>query len=354
MSTRSVVFAIPGDLNTPTGGYVYDRSLLDALGAKGWSTSVLRLGDSFPYPTSEHTSEAAEALARVPEESVLMVDGLALGAMEPSALESVRAPIVALVHHPLAYEGNLDDATHAFFLQRERKNLSLCQHVIVTSPATAELVHTEYNIALTHITVAIPGVKRPTQPRAPQTPPLLLSVGSLIPRKGHDVLIQALASVSDLAWTAIIAGEARDEEYADSVAGLVAHEGLEDRVSLVGSVSAEELERLYSRASVFILATRFEGYGMVFAEAMAHGLPIATCHTGAVPDTIAPGAGLLVPVDDPQALADALRSLLSDSSAMHTMAEASARAGLGLPRWSDTAAIVAAVLNQVLEGRIDR
>jgi glycosyltransferase involved in cell wall biosynthesis len=353
MSARSVVFAIPGDLNTPTGGYVYDRTLLDELGALGWSTRVLRLGDSFPYPSAEHLLEARTALAEVPPESVLLIDGLALGALDASAVEGAQAPLVALVHHPLAFEGHLDEATREFLHQRELENLSRSQHIIVTSPSTAALLHTHYATDPSKITVAVPGVSRPTKPTAPQSPPLLLSVGSLIPRKGHDVLIQALASVSDLAWTAIIAGEARDEEYADSVARLVAERGLGDRVSLVGSVSAQELETLYSQASVFVLATRFEGYGMVFAEAMAHGLPIVSCHTGAVPDTLAPGAGILVPVDDPPALGDALRSLLSDSASLHAMAEVSASAGRALPQWSDTAAIVSSALEKVHGGRIE-
>lgn len=353
MSPRRFVFAIPGDLATPTGGYVYDRNVIEQLPHHGWDVTVLRLGDSFPYPTPDDMNHAASVLSDVPGDAVLMVDGLALGALETSALDRVTAPIVALVHHPLAWEGNLDDVTRQHFHARERENLARCRHVIVTSPPTAELLQAHYDVDAAHITVARPGTDASMSPRSPSNPPLLLSVGSLIPRKGHDVLLRALASLLDLPWRAIIAGEARDAEYAASLKGLLVEHELEKRVSLAGSVSATELESLYAQATVFVLATRFEGHGMVFDEAMGHGLPIVTCHTGAVPNTVAPGAGLLVPVDDPNALANALRSLLTDEALRQGMSEASASAGLALPRWSDTAETVARALDRLTPGTID-
>jgi glycosyltransferase involved in cell wall biosynthesis len=101
------------------------------------------------------------------------------------------------------------------------------------------------------------------------------------------------------------------------------------------------LQDLYRSASIFALATRYEGYGMVLGEAMRHGLPIVSCRVGAVPDTVPSRAGLLVHPSDPDAFARKLRDVLGDATLRNRMASASAQAGKRLPDWSVTADIVA-------------
>jgi glycosyltransferase involved in cell wall biosynthesis len=176
---------------------------------------------------------------------------------------------------------------------------------------------------------------------------LILSVGSTTRRKGHDVLLRALARIADRPWQAVIVGAARDAELAQKLAQLAAELRIADRLRFAGSVSAAELGALYRAASVFALATRHEGHGIVFDEAMVHGLPIVSCSVGAVPETVAAGAGRLVPVDDPEAFAQALHELLGDDALRETMAAASRRAGTELPAWVETASIVAAVIDRV-------
>ncbi len=351
--SAEVTFAIPGELDTPTGGYAYDREVITSLRERGYRLTHLRLGDSFPHPTPEHTAEAAHALSEVPAHSPLLVDGLALGALDPAAVARVSAPLIALIHHPLAFEGQLEASRRDELLRIERENLAHCAHVIVTSGSTSELLQSHYGVDSSRITVARPGTNQPTLPASPVNPALIVSVGSLIPRKGHDVLIAALASIAELPWHAVIAGSTRDDSYAASLQALIDQYALAGRIELIGSVPADQLDQLYSHASVFALATRFEGYGMVFDEAMAHGLPIVSCDTGAVGDTVAAGAGLLVDVDDPPALADALSRVLTDSDLRHTMAAASRAAGACLPSWADTATIVAGVIDGAAEGTIE-
>ncbi|MEL7183780.1 MAG: glycosyltransferase, partial [Pseudomonadota bacterium] len=121
--------------------------------------------------------------------------------------------------------------------------------------------------------------------------------------------------------------------------------GLGDRVRLAGRISSEALDELYGRAAVFALATRFEGYGMVFDEALTWGMPIVTCETGAVPQTVPADAGRLVPPDDPGAFAAALRSVVSDGALRGRMGAAAAQAGRRLPTWDDTARIAGTVLD---------
>jgi len=351
--TGNLVFAIPGDIDTPTGGYAYDRELMTRLRLQGREITHLRLGDSFPHPTPADMAHASRQLAAVPAHSVLLVDGLALGAFDPEELARVRAPIVALVHHPLAFEGNLADARLEALRSIEQKNLARSVHVIVTSSSTADLLQTHYGVAASRITVARPGIQKPAFGHKPQQPPLIISVGSLVPRKGHDVLIGALGSLSEVPWQAAIVGPARDQAYANQLRQLITAQGLENQVRLLGSVSADDLDTLYRQASVFALATRFEGHGMVFDEAMAYGLPIVSCDSGAVADTVANSAAILVPADDAAVFGDALRRVLTDEHLRHSMAAASQSAGFALPDWSETAACVASVLDRIMEGTIE-
>lgn len=348
MTAGCVAFAIPGDIETPSGGYSYDRHLLRGLANQGRVVTHIALGPSFPHPTPEDVADAALQLQRVPAECPVIIDGLALGALAPDVIAGMSAPVVALIHHPLAYEGGLLPELREYFLQTERENLRQASHVIVTSPHTGELLMAEYGVPRDHITIARPGSERVVQLRDPIDPPLILSVGIQVPRKGHDVLLRALAQIVDLPWQAVIAGGVMDETYGASLVSALADLGLASRARLAGYVSKEELSQLYSQASVFALATRFEGYGMVFGEAMAHGLPIVTCRTGAVSDTVAAGAGVLVDPDDPTLFATALRGVLEDAPKRQSMAAASARGGLLLDGWSETAERVGYVLDAVL------
>ena len=349
--------AIPGDIETRTGGYHYDRRLLAELRTLGWEVAHVPLGSSFPDPTRADMQTAASRLAALPADCSVIVDGLALGAMEREVLDDVSAPIVALVHHPLAHETGLSASRRAELFRSERDNLALAAEIIVTGPHTARVLAAEYGVPPARITVARPGSDRPHN-GSPGTiqekadPPLILSVGIQIPRKGHDVLLYALARLRARRWQAVIAGGAFDPGHAALLARLVADLGLSVRVRLAGRVPGAALADLYAQAHVFALATRHEGYGIVFDEAMAHGLPIVSCATGAVPDTVAPGAGLLVPPDDPAAVAAALARLLDDAETHATMAAASAAAGAALPGWDMTARQVAAVLDRVAAGGV--
>jgi len=347
MSACRVAFAIPGEITTQTGGYLYDSHLLRGLREQGRDVVVITLGSSYPDPTFEDATDAAEKLSAVPPDCPVIIDGLAFGVLNPAALAAMSAPVVALVHHPLAFEGALDAPRREHLLETERANLRRAAHVVVTSPSTAGLLVSDYGVPSEHITIARPGIDQVLQTSEPVDPPLILSVGIQLPRKGHDVLLRALATLVHLPWHAIIAGQVLDQAYGAHLVQLRDELGLGARVSLAGQVSDVELALLYRQASVFALATRFEGYGMVFGEAMAHGLPIVSCNTGAVPDTVASGAGFLVEPDDSDGFASALARLLQDDTLRASMAEESARAGTLLDSWSDTAARVGAVLDHV-------
>ena len=215
--------------------------------------------------------------------------------------------------------------------------------VLVPSPHTAAVLVERYDVQMDRIHIARPGIAQPQRDSVvrplPHTPPLILSVGILHPRKGHDVLIDALAQIADLEWSATIAGIPWEQGHAEALQQQIDRLELGKRVRLAGCVSAEELAQLYGQACLFALATRYEGYGMVFNEALVHELPIVSCRTGAVPDTVPAEAGLLVPRDDPAAFAGAMRLILTNPKRHAGMAQAAARFGSRLPDWAETARI---------------
>jgi len=176
---------------------------------------------------------------------------------------------------------------------------------------------------------------------------LILSVGLLAARKGHDILVAALAQIRDLSWQAQIVGKTHDPAVEANLRRQIEDLHLTDRVALTGLLDDADLIERYRRATIFALATRYEGYGIVLGEALLHGLPIVTCRTGAVPDTVPDGAGILVPVDDAERFAAALRRLLSDDVLRHGMSKTARQAGQALPSWDETSAIADTVLDAV-------
>jgi glycosyltransferase involved in cell wall biosynthesis len=313
----AVAFAVPGSLDQPTGGYAYDRRVIAELRRHGCKVDVIDVGEGFPRPSPDTAREALSRLRGVPGGGAIVVDGLALGVL-PEAAAALRAThkVIALVHHPLALEAGLSAAAAAAMRASERAALDAVRHVVVTSRATARILVADYGVAAASITVAMPGNDRVAVGRKARRPTVrLLAVGAVVRRKGYDVLIEALARLTDLDWQLVIAGDCtRDRDTAGELATSLVLKRFGPRVRMAGAVGDEELAALYGDADVFVLASRFEGYGMAFAEAIAHGLPVVGTKAGAIPDTVPEGAGILVAPNDVAALAVALRAMIADET----------------------------------------
>ncbi|MGZ3350392.1 MAG: glycosyltransferase family 4 protein, partial [Xanthobacteraceae bacterium] len=285
------VFAVPGDLATPTGGYGYDRRMMAELRDLGWEIDLLDLGEDFPSPSEATRAAARTRLLAVPAGRVIVVDGLALGVLPEAALQLAgRNPLLALVHHPLALEWGLSPAQADALRASERAALAAVEGVVVTSAATASLVASDYGVPAGRITVARPGSDPAPLAQGSQDGVVrLLSVGAIVPRKGFGVLIPALATLSDLPWRLTIAGDrTRDRDAAARLDSDIARLALGERMEVLGAVSPQSLATLYAEADIFVLASRFEGYGMAYAEAIAHGLPVIGSKAGAIRDTVPP------------------------------------------------------------------
>jgi glycosyltransferase involved in cell wall biosynthesis len=348
---KRFAFAVPGDLATPTGGYAYDRRMIAELGDLGWQIDLLDLGDGFPSPGDAARAAARTRLLAVPAGRTIVVDGLALGVLPEAASELTgRNPLLALVHHPLALESGLTAERAESLRRSERAALASAHGVIVTSAATARLVISDYDVPAERVTVAKPGndhmplaQNRPVRRRDGAVQ--LLSVGAVVPRKGFDVLIAALATLTYLPWRLTIAGDlTRDRNTAVQLEADITHHRLEERVVTPGAISPERLAALYAEADVFVLASYFEGYGMAYAEAVAHGLPVIGSNAGAIPDTVPPDAGLLAPPGDVAAFARALHSVIADSNLRQRLACAARAAAPQFSTWRQSAEIFASTL----------
>jgi glycosyltransferase involved in cell wall biosynthesis len=343
-------FAVPGSLDQPTGGYAYDRRLIAALRALGCEVEVIDLGDGFPYPAPATREAALERLRATPAGRPLVIDGLALGVL-PDAAQALAPtrPLIALVHHPLALESGISPETVAALATSERAALACVRHAVTTSPSTRRALIADYGVAPMSITVALPGIDEVAEPpRPPKDDVSLLAVGSVVPRKGYDVLIDALATLADLDWRLVIAGDrTRDRATADAIAARIAASGLGARVSMPGTVGDDELAHLHAEADVFVLASRHEGYGMAYAAAINYGLPVVGTRAGAIPETVPAGAGILVEPDDTPALAAALRTMITDPEAREACAAVARTAAKQLPRWDATGRIFLQVVKSV-------
>lgn len=343
------VFAIPGDLDLPTGGYAYDRRVLALLPGNGVGVRYLKVPGSYPAPSEADLAATHDVLAGIEAGTPVLVDGLALGAIPASYLDGVAAPIVALCHHPLALEAGLEPRRAEYLHACEQAALARCQHIVVTSPSTARLLVAEFGVAAGRITVAEPGTDPAERACGSGEAALrLLAVGSVVPRKGYDVLVAALEALADLPWHLVIAGsDDRSPETTQRVRAAIAKAGLASRIDMMGAAETETLERLYAHADIFVLPSLFEGYGMVLGEAMARGLPIVCTTGGAAAETVPDAAAAKVAPGDPVALASALRAVIGDAGKRKRMSDASWVAGERLPRWTDTARIIADVLRKV-------
>jgi glycosyltransferase involved in cell wall biosynthesis len=287
---------------------------------------------------------ALTKILEIPAGRAIIVDGLALGVLPEGAAQLAgRNPVLALVHHPLALEAGLSSEQADALRRSERAALSAVQGVIVTSAATARLVAAEYGVPAERITIAKPGSDpAPLAAGSRDGVVRLLSVGAVVPRKGFDVLIAALATLGDLPWQLTIAGDrTRDLNATARLDADIAGHALENRVAVLGTVSPQHLATLYAEADVFALASHFEGYGMAYAEAIAHGLPVIGTTCGAIPDTVPSDASLLIPPGDIPALAKALRRIIGDSDLRQRLTDGARAAAPQFPTWRQSAEIFA-------------
>jgi glycosyltransferase involved in cell wall biosynthesis len=336
---RAVAFVVPGRLDTPTGGYIYDRHVVDGLRDRGWTVDVRELDASFPHPTTAARAHAASTLASLPDDALVIVDGLGLGALpEEVRREATRLRLIGFVHLPLADEAGLPEDVARSLRTSERNALAGVRRVVVPSTGTRTRLVERYGVAADRVSVIEPGTDpAPAANGSGDDLVHLLCVATLTPRKGHVTLFRALAAVPTRHWVLTCAGSAdRDPAHADRLHALARELHLEAQIRFIGNVDQETLARYYARADAFVLATVREGFRMAICEALAHALPVVSTSACGVQDVIRDAAGILVGPDDVPALTQALTTVIGDAQARARLAAGARRVRSELPDWPST------------------
>jgi glycosyltransferase involved in cell wall biosynthesis len=317
------------DPATPSGGNTYDRRVCQGLAALGWTVH-------------EHavTGKAALArtVARIPDSAVVLLDGL-IASPAPEALvpHARRLRQIVLMHMPLG-----DDD--------ERDVLAAAAAVVTTSAWARRRLEELYALSAERVHVAEPGVDAAGLAPGTAAGDALLCVAAVTPDKGHEVLLDALVTATDLSWRCACVGSLdRDPAFAEGVRRRALTSGLGDRVRFPGPRTGAELDRAYAAADLLVLASHAETYGMVVTEALARGLPVLAAEVGGVTEALGHGEdgtrpGLLVPPGDPAALGAALRTWLSDAELRGRLRQAARERRATLRGWSATASVLAEVL----------
>jgi glycosyltransferase involved in cell wall biosynthesis len=346
----AVHFIVPEGIDDParpSGGNAYDRRIARDLAAAGWTVHVHEVSGSWPWPDAQSLDTLAGAVGGIPDGALVLLDGLVASlAPEVLASETGRLRLVVLVHMPLG------EATDGCAREREETVLLAAASVLTTSHWTRRTLLELYSLPDDRVHVAEPGVDRAELAPGTATAGALLSVAAVIPGKGHDLLLDALAPLTGCRWQCSCVGSLeRDPAFVERLRRRVLDARIDGRVCFSGLQADADLARSYAAADVLVLPSRAESYGMVVVEALARGLPVVAAEVGGVPEALGHGAdgtrpGLLVPPGDSVALRDAIRSWLEDAELRRRLRRAAQERRESLADWSTTTSAVADVLGR--------
>jgi glycosyltransferase involved in cell wall biosynthesis len=330
---------VPAPFDAVSGGYAYDRRIVAGLRETGHTVNVVELPGMHPLTDDAARDAARDALDGLSTDSRPIIDGLALPAFAGLEDRLGAGNAVALIHHPTALETGFSDADRAALQAIEKRLLAGLTRVIVTSEATGEQLAADFGVDRERIKVVVPGTDDAPRSTGSGGPTCrIISVGTVVPRKGHDVLLRALARLFDLDWHLTLVGSPdRDPVYAASLVALADELGVTQRVRFAGETVDAALEALWREADLFALATHWEGYGMAVAEALKRGLPVAVCSGGAAGHLVTAESGVVCPPGDQVNLSKALRRLIFGVGLRRAMAEAAWQVGQTLPSWQTQA-----------------
>lgn len=248
---------------------------------------------------------------------------------EARAVRPLRSPDGRLLGRPGAVERRFRWLKAPLQIALGWLTVAVADCVLAPSAATAAELERDYGAGAVAVVPNATGglaIALPAAPSVPEETGFLLFVGRLRIRKGVEVLLAALARLvrGGLAPRLLIAG---DGEHRRRLAHECARLGLDDRVRFLGRCSAAELGALLARCRALVVPSTYEGMPLVVLEAMAAGRPVVASAVSGIPEVVGDGeTGWLVPAEDPERLAEALREVLANEE------EANRRGQLGRQR----------------------
>jgi len=353
---------IYGSLDTVSGGYVYDRMLVEYLRRQRdqveviglpWRSYARHMGDNF-------STELFRRLAGL-QLDLLIQDELnhpSLFWMNRRIKPGARYPIVSIVHHLRSSELR-PPWQNAIYRRVERSYLNGVGGFVYNSRTTQQVVEQVCGPLRRPSVVAYPAGDRlepelsdsEIETRAELPGPLrILFLGNLIPRKGLHVLLSALEALAAEDWDLQVVGSPEvDRRYAQAMQLRVQQSGMAGRVRFLGTVDGSTLAEALKGSQVLAVPSSYEGFGIVYLEGMGFGLPAIAGRGGAAGEIISHGRdGFLVPAEDAVSLAGCLRLLLNDRRLVARMGIAARRRYLAHPTWEQTGQVIRAFLQDFI------
>jgi glycosyltransferase involved in cell wall biosynthesis len=340
-----VAFITVGETGRKTGGYLYNARVIEGLRGRG--TEVEEIVACGASPGEQRAAVRRFGSAFDPSMfDVVVVDALARIVVAPhlDRWRSVR-PVVALVHELPGVAGGEPDH------EREHEEPLLRADRIVAVSGHGRSVLRGRGASAGRIRVVPPGFDNVTarglSPGSQEDPVRALCVAQWIPRKRILTLVEAWTLRERPGAVLELVGESdADPDYAARVRAAI-QTAPPGSIVVSGRVDDARLGAAYASADLFVLPSRYEGYGIVYAEALACGLPVIACGVGPVPEVVGREAAILIEPDDARELCAALDLLLGDPMLRARMSAAAIRRASALPRWEDTIAGFEAVLRGI-------
>ncbi|MGQ4733360.1 glycosyltransferase [Streptomyces sp. Ju416(a)] len=346
-------FVVPAgvdDIRRPSGGNTYDLELVRNLPYADCEVELLPVAGRWPRPGEIDRQRLAALLAGLPDRSAVLLDGLvACSVPDLVEREADRLRLVVIVHMPLADERGLDPQVARELHAGEQRVLHHAAAAVAVSAHTARRLVSEHQVSPGKVYVAEPGANIAEPARGTDGATQLLSVASLTPVKGHEVLVAALAQLADLPWRLrLVGGIEQAPGHVAYLRHLITAHRLADRISIDGPLTGDALNDAYDSADLLLLASHAESYGLVLTEALARGIPALASRVGGIPDAMgnANGAvpGMLLPASEPTVWAGALRTWLTDPDVRDRSREAARRRRMNLLLWHHTAHAISSIL----------
>lgn len=275
---------VPADLPGPSGGLVYNRRILDVWQTQGPGVAEVPLEGTWPHPDPRARQKLSQHLNQY--RSVL-VDGIIASAAPEEIAEAAAqgVEVAVLMHLPLPTETGLSADEQARLAGQEHKSLQHANTVVCTSPWAQRDLAMRYGPLPTAL--ATPGCD-PAPISGGSSPPQLLFLGAITPRKNPLLILEALCSLGESDWELSIVGpRGPDPDYVEAVTA--AAERFGPRVQMRGPLTGARLQRVWAAADLLILPSHAETYGMVITEALARGVPALVGAGTAAEETLAAG-----------------------------------------------------------------
>ncbi|HET7542463.1 MAG TPA: glycosyltransferase family 4 protein [Polyangiaceae bacterium] len=339
VSALRVIWVVYGSLDQVSGGYIYDRLVVEQLRAMGDQVTVVSLQPNL---------DSLPALGN--ECDVVVGDELCFRELAPlfrAAPAGVKR--VLLIHHLTAWE-HAPGPTRDELLRLEKAAIDAADACLATSRPTADRL--EHERLAQQVAVAEPGADRfERSPSAGQEPAgariRLLFVGNIVPRKRVLELTRAFAELPNEHAELVLVGAELEPGYAEDIRALIAQAQVGTRVRWRGALDAASVAAELSLADALVLPSTLEGYGMVLSEALWAGVPIIAARVGAAETLVGrTQAGLLYEPDDENGLGARLASFVANRELRARLRRAALVAAEQLPRWRDTALAVRATLSK--------